>query len=152
MSVLNWSDIVLLRADGTEVAFSAYNGKPCIVFYEDRGSTEKNQAFKAQLFALEKDFSARTHVIAIANLAAWNFFPARDFALAAIRKLEKKLCIAILVDFQGALTAAPFRLPNEGSTVVVLAPDGVEVMRKSGTLSVAEATEVLQRVHHAVVV
>lgn len=141
-------DAALERTDGSTVAMRTYRGKPAVLFYEDRHSTELNADVKTAL--LEQGRAAgRTdavHVVAIANIQAYDFFPAKDFAVAFIRRLEGTIGIPILLDARGVLSAPPWNLPDEGGTVVLLDADGRVVWQHSGALGPERTKALLARV------
>ena len=84
----------------------------------------------------------RHDVVAVANVAAYNWFPARNFVLAAVRDIEREVKIPIYLDFTGALGVAPWKLPTHSSTVLVMSPAGEPLMLKKGRLSDTEVTEI----------
>lgn len=140
-------DARLSRSSGAPVSLSVFRGKPAVLFYEDRYSTERNQALKDRLFELGKSRNLldAVNVIAIANLQGWNFFPARDFALVAVRGFESKFKIPILVDFEGVMSSDSPLLPEKDSTVLLLDADGRILWQKNGVCSKAEVDALLDR-------
>jgi Bacterial protein of unknown function (YtfJ_HI0045) len=136
---------VLTGSHGEEVKLSRYQGKPIIVFYEDRHSTQMNKPLKTKLFEWGKAHGLMdaANVIAIANLKAFNFFPAKGFALQHVRGVEQKVGIPILVDLDGTMNAPPWSLPPESSTVVVFDREGAIVYRKTGALGDLEIDRVI---------
>lgn len=129
-------DAKVSTADGEVISLSSRYGKPTVIFYEDRYSTELNAALKAELFERGKKegLLKAVTVVAIGNLQGWNWFPARDFAMAAIRDAQRKSGIDIYIDWSGALSSPPFSMSPKNSTVLVLNPAGGEVFRSEGTL------------------
>lgn len=108
----------------------------------------RNQALKDALFprgGRRDGLLDAAAVIAVANIAAYDFFPARDIATAFIRRLEAAAGIPILLDLRGTLLAAPWHLPDDTSTVLVLDRDLRIVSRHSGALSATERERVLDR-------
>jgi predicted transcriptional regulator len=73
-------------------------------------------------------------VVAVANLEAYDFFPARGIALSHVRDEEKKWGIPILVDLKGTLGATPWNLPKKTSSVLLLDGSGKVVFRYSGRM------------------
>lgn len=129
-------DATLRGSNGKEVALSRWRGKPVILFYEDRHSTTLNSPFKEALFARgrEQGLLDVAWVVAVANLEAYDFFPARGIALSHVRDEEKKWGIPILVDLKGTLGATPWNLPKKTSSVVLLNESGQVVFRYSGRM------------------
>jgi hypothetical protein len=135
----------LTGTDGHPVRLERYLGKPAVVFYEDRGSTGQNQAVKDVLFARGRrdGLLDAVSVVAVANIAAYNFFPARDIATAFIRRLERAAGIPIVLDVDGTLLAPPWNLPGDASTVLLLDASGRVVWRHSGRLAPDEVERLL---------
>jgi hypothetical protein len=129
-------DATLRGLDGKEVALSRWRGKPVILFYEDRHSTTLNSSFKEALIARgqAQGLLEAAWVVAVANLEAFDFFPARGIAISRVRDEEKKWGIPILVDLKGTLGAAPWNLPKKTSSVLLLDGTGTVVYRYSGRM------------------
>ena len=129
-------EAVLRSSKNEPVSLSKFRGKPVILFFEDRKSTFQNEALKKDLFERGKarGLLNAAHVVAVADLKGYDFFPARIFALGAVRDVEKKFGIPVLVDWKRVLCAPPFKLPAETSSVMVLDPRGEPVFLRSGTL------------------
>jgi hypothetical protein len=121
---------------GKEVALSQWRGKPVILFYEDRHSTTLNADLKEALFSRGREMGLldTAWVVAVANLESFDFFPAREIALAHVRDEEKKWKVPIFVDLKGNLGAAPWKLPKKTSSVMLLDSGGTIVYRYSGHL------------------
>jgi len=126
----------LRRSDGT-AAELALGGQPAILFYEDRESHDWNQPLKDALFARGRAHGRldRVRVIAVANIAAYDFFPAREIAMRYVARLEGKVGVPILLDVDGVLTRPPWNLPADGAAVVVLDGTGKRVLERRGRLS-----------------
>ena len=126
----------LRRSDGT-AAELALGGRPAILFYEDRGSHDWNQPLKDALFARgrARGMLDRVRVIAVGNIAAYDFFPAREIAMHFVGRLEGKVGVPILLDVGGLLTRPPWNLPADGAAVVVVDARGERVLERHGRLS-----------------
>ena len=133
-------DARLRRSDGEPVRLSRYRGRPVILFYEDRHSLKLNEALKEQLFDRGRSAGLLRAVslLAVANLEAYDFFPARGIALSYVRDAERKVGVPILVDLDGVLSQEPWWLPGRSSSVVLLDRTGAEVFRASGALTPGE--------------
>jgi hypothetical protein len=130
-------DAVLRRSDGEPVRLSQWRGKPVILFYEDKDSVRLNARLKERLFALasERGLMEAAWVVAVANLQKFNFFPARQIALSHVQEEEKKAGVPILVDLEGTLGAAPWKLPMKTSNVLLLDEEGKVLYRYSGRMA-----------------
>jgi hypothetical protein len=135
----------LERTDGTTVELTSYRGKPAVLFYEDRASTSLNQSVKDAVWARARRDGMETaaHVIAVANIQAYAWFPARTFAITFIRQMEQRIGIPILLDLHGALTSPPWNLPGDTGSVILLDADGMIVSQQSGALTAADTERLL---------
>lgn len=135
-----WLDAQLTASSGGLPTRAELRGRLLVVFYEDRDSTAQNQALKDELGRLREMRGWRTAVavLAVANLRDWNWPPARDLARNAVRQQELRAGLPIYIDFQGALSAPPWRLPGRGSSVMLLDEAGSVRFVASGSLGKAE--------------
>ena len=129
-------DATLSTSKGDRVRLSRWRGKPVILFYEDKDSTTLNLPLKDELFTRgrERGLLQSAWVVAIANLEKYDFFPAREIALSYVRDEEKKAGVPILVDLEGTLGDAPWKLPTKTSNVMLLDAEGTLVFRHSGRM------------------
>jgi hypothetical protein len=136
----------LERASGGPARLSALRGTPVILFYEDRHSFELNQGLKDELYlrGQERGLLDAVRVVGVANLAPFDFFPAKPIALGFVRDAQAKVGIPLWVDWKGTLGGAPWGLPLKTSSVVVLDRDGVVVFARSGKLGDAEQEELFR--------
>ncbi len=130
-------DAFLVSSSGAATRLLTQFGMPTVLFYEDRYSTLLNQRTKEELFARGKrdGLLRAARVVAVANLEGYDWFPARNFALAAVRDAEKKAGVPVLVDWSGALSAPPWNLPAKTSSVLLFDAAGRVVFERSGQLS-----------------
>jgi hypothetical protein len=137
--------VQLERTDGSTVDLTSYRGKPAVLFYEDRASTSLNQSVKDAVWARARrdGLEAAANVIAVANIQAYAWFPARNFAITFIRQMEKRIGIPILLDIHGALTSAPWNLPGDTGSVLLLDANGIIVSQQSGKLTPADTERLL---------
>lgn len=133
-------DATLRSSSGDKVQISRWRGKPVILFYEDKKSTELNAALKRELFERGKarGLLNAAHVVAVANLEAYAFFPAKQIALSYVRDEEKKAGVPILVDLEGTLGESPWGLPKKTSNVLLLDAEGTPIFRHSGRMKEEE--------------
>lgn len=137
-------DATLETSAGSTVQLQTLWKKPTVLFYEDRDSTKLNQHVKDALFAAgrEKGLLDAVAVVAVANVAKYDWFPARNFVLAAVRDAEAQFHVPVYLDFKGQLSAPPWSLPSKTSTVVVMTAAGRPVLTLKGRLSDAEVEKV----------
>jgi len=130
-------DATVETSAGDRVQLKALWTKPTVLFYEDRDSTKLNQHVKDALFARgkERGLLDAVNVVAVANVAKYDWFPARTFVLAAVKDAEAQFHVPVYCDFKGDLARAPWSLPTRTSTVVVLSTAGVPVVIFKGRLA-----------------
>lgn len=110
----------VVDADDRSLDLRSINGKPVLVLYEDQSSSKLNEDFKADLSRLAKGDRYRTAValVPVADVQAYDFWPARGFVKDAIRGESKKVGTTIYCDWDGAFQrAAGFR---RGTSSVML--------------------------------
>ncbi len=140
--------VMLSTTGGTYVRLAdLFRGRPAVLFFEDKDSTTLNQRLKDVLFATgkEKGLLDAVSIVAVANVAAFDWFPARNFVVAAVKDTEKSFGIPIYLDWSGAMTRAPWALKPDSSTVVLLDRAGAVKWKKQGRLAAHEVDEVLAR-------
>ena len=130
-------DAVVETTAGTGFHLSTLWKKPAVVFYEDKESTSLNQRVKDELFKRGKEHELLTsvEVVAVANVQGFDWFPARNFVLAAVKKTEKDFKVPVYCDFTGALSKAPWNLDKTGATTMVINRSGEVVWKATGKLS-----------------
>jgi hypothetical protein len=130
-------------SNGNTIHLASLWGKPTVLFYEDRDSTQINQHVKEALTlrGQRTGLAQAVAVVAVANVQSFNFFPARNFVLAAVRNLEKRFSLPVYLDFRGSLTEPPTRFPAKGSTVVVLDAAGQALKEWRGPLTSADVEQ-----------
>ena len=137
----------LEMTDGSRVMLASFRGKPAILFYEDKDSTKLNKPLKDALFTegRQRNLLNAVHVIAVANLKGFDWFPAKQFALDGVRKAEKEAGVPVYMDFDGALSKSGPRLPERSSTIILLDKFGRVAWRHTGALDATEARNVLDQ-------
>jgi hypothetical protein len=139
-------DATVETSAGTRKQLKGLWGRPTVLFYEDRDSNQLNQHVKEALSARgrEKGLLDEVSVVAVANVAAFNWFPARNFVLTAVRDIEARVHVPVYLDFQGALAAPPWSLPATSSTVLVLSATGEVVWMVRGKLTEEQVTRLFE--------
>jgi hypothetical protein len=130
-------DAALVDSRDAPIRLSRFRGKPLVLFYEDRTAADQNARLKRELRdrAAARNLTRAAHVLGVANVGSYDFWPARGLVLSAIRDIERRDRVQILVDWKRALVDAPWRLPDEASSIVLLDADGHWVHSWSGPVS-----------------
>jgi len=113
-----------------------YRGRAVILIYEDRDSNTQNDELKRELAdrARAQDLTRDVAVVPVANLAGYNFWPARGFARDAVVDIARTQGLEILIDWQGSMAGA-YRFRPGTSYVLVIDRAGRVLFRHAGTLS-----------------
>jgi hypothetical protein len=139
-------DAALVDSRGGPVRLSEFRGKPVVLFYEDRASSEQNARLKRALSerAEARRLTGAAHVLGVANVAPYDFWPARNFVLSSIREVERRDRVRVLVDWKRALLQPPWSLPDATSSVVLLDAEGRWVHAWSGPVQDKSLEEFFQ--------
>jgi len=112
-------------ADGHALELKALKGKPVVIIYDDRTSAPKSEGFRKELIKLLKSppYASQVELLLVANVSAYDFWPARGTVEDAVRKETKKQGTKVYCDWTGGLRSA-FKLKNEVTNVVMVGKDG----------------------------
>ena len=116
-------------------------GRVVIIIYEDRDSNQQNNPLKDDLAARARreDLSRDVSLVAVANLSAYDFWPARGYARDAVVEIARQMGYELMIDWSGAMSTA-YRFRPGRSHVMVLSRDGRVLFRHAGPMS-AQARE-----------
>jgi hypothetical protein len=111
-------------------------GRPALIVYEDKDGGGQNERFLQRLGKLrDKDpVYKKTQVLAIADVASWDFWPAKGFVKSALRDAGKKNGITVYADWTGA-GRANLAASKNVSNLVLLDAQGKVVWASAGKLS-----------------
>ena len=126
----------------------ALRGRVVVLFWEDRERQTQNAALKRELgrFAGDAAITRAVSVVAVADLSAYDFVPARAISRATIGLIAPAVGIEILLDWRRTLASPPFSLTAGRSNVVVIDREGREVLRREGALGPTQRAEVIEAV------
>jgi len=132
-------DATVEATNGEVEHLSRLKGKPAVIFYEDRESVAVNRPFKKMLAERGQQGGGRdrVHVVAVANLSGYDFFPANGIARHYVREAERKAGIPIYIDWEGRLSKGPWSLPPKGATVLLVDAQAKPVWQHSGLMDEA---------------
>ena len=133
----------LVDADDVETAITPA-GKPIVVFYEDKGSSQQNQPLKddiAKVSPAEK-YKEKVTFVAIADVVGYDYWPARGFVKSAVRKEQQKAGTPIYLDWDGGVRTK-LKITVGSSNVIVYGRDGKALFSKAGPLTPSERQMVL---------
>lgn len=129
-------DFALESTAGVTRRLGDYAGRVVILLYEDRDSNQQNDVLKRELAARARreDLTRDVSLVPVANLSAFNFWPARGFARDAVVDIARQQGHEIMIDWSGSMAGA-WRFRAGQSHVVVIGRDGRVLFRVSGALS-----------------
>lgn len=132
-------------ADGRVRELKAFHGRPILIMYEDRDSAKQNEPLKKELGALAKGerYRQRIALAAVADVSAWDFWPAKGFVKDAIRDESKKQGTTIYCDWTGAFRNA-YQLRRGVSSVLLVSKDGRVVFAAEGSLPAEQRRRLIQ--------
>jgi hypothetical protein len=128
--------------DGRVLDLRFPHDKPILILYEGKSSEKQNQALKDELERLaeqEKQSRAAIRFAAVADVAAYDYWPVRGMAERAIRQKAAQTGSSIYCDWDGSFRHA-FGLGIGKSTVLFIGADGRVIFAAEGPLH-ADARE-----------
>ncbi len=125
-------------ADGRIAELKAFAGKPILIVYEDRDSAKQNQALKTELAQLARGerYQARVALAAVADVSAWDFWPAKGLVRDAIRDESRKQGATIYCDWTGSFRGV-YQLRRGVSNVVLVGKNGRVLFAAEGAVDAA---------------
>lgn len=131
-------------ADGRVSDLKALRGKPILIVYEDRDSAKQNEPLKKELGELARGdrYKSRIALAAVADVSAWDFWPAKGFVKDAIRDESKKQGTTIYCDWTGAFRNT-YKLRRGVSSVVLVGKDGRVVFAAEGPVPAEQRKRLL---------
>lgn len=121
---------------GRAVRLDRLRGKPVLIVYESRESSEQNQALKDRLSRLARGgrYRSRVHLLPVASVEAFDYFPIRGLVESSIAAESERIGTAIYCDWDGSFRRA-LTLSPERSSVVLVARDGRVIFAYEGALT-----------------
>jgi len=113
-------------------------GRVAVVFYEPRERLEDNASLKRALRALEAGEPTRLEVLAVGDVADFDFVPARAIVRRVVGALARANDLEVLFDWSGALAGEPYSLTRGKSNVLVIDHEGTIVSRDEGVVGAVE--------------
>ncbi len=123
-------------ADGRALDARAAAGRPMLVVYEDRDTSQQNAPLKRDLKALagETPRFAALFMLPVADVSDYDYWPAKGFVRSAIRDESTRAGLSIYCDWDGGFRGA-LQLRRKTSSVVLIGKDGRVLFAAEGSLS-----------------
>ena len=130
-----------------QLAVTAKANKPILVVYEDKDSAKQNQTLKDELAKLAKGGKYRDAVtlLAVADLGAYDFWPARGFVKDAVQSESLKIDTPIYCDWDGSARKA-MGLQSGTSNVILYGRDGKVLFASKGPIDAESRTKLIELV------
>jgi len=121
-----------------------YRGMPTLLVYEDKDSSQTNMTLKRELAELAKGdrYKKSISLIAMADVSAYNYWPARGFVKDAIKKESVTQKTLIFCDWNGSVRNS-LGLQARASNIVLYGRDGAILFSHAGALSAAQRAELI---------
>jgi hypothetical protein len=129
-------DFTVEDVDSRPFRLSQYRGRVVVVVCEDRGSSRDNLEFKRRLGRLGEPAERVMVWMAVADVRAYDFWPARPAVKRKLREAGTASGTALLADWHGAVRRALGI--SHGSAIAIIAPDGQLRYLHGGPLSSAD--------------
>ena len=110
-----------------------------LVMYEDKDAQAQNDNARKVLGRItdRAENRARFEFVAVADVAQWNWWPAKKYVLADLQKIAARENTVLFADWTGAVRKA-WGLKAHKSTLVLAGSDGKVLFAGEGTLSDAQ--------------
>jgi hypothetical protein len=136
------------------VIFEETNGKKVtlpqsratLIFYEDKDAGPQNQRTRDVVGPITDKPENRPllNFMAVADLEKWNWFPAKNFALKEMAKIEKKEDCTLYADWRGIVRKS-WKLTKAKSGVILLDTQGVVRFFGEGPLKPEQTNELVKQ-------
>ena len=117
------------------------DARPLLVMYEDKEAQTQNEHARKVLGRItdRAENRARFEFVAVADVEKWNWWPARRYVLADLRKIAERENTLLFADWTGAVRKA-WGLTQRKSALVLTSPDGKVLFAAEGPLSETQLT------------
>ncbi len=115
------------------------DARPLLVMYEDKDAQSQNDKARKVLGRINDraENRARFEFVAVADVAAWSWWPAKKHVLADLQKIAARENTTLFADWTAAGRKA-WGLKAHVSTLVLTAADGKVLFAGEGTLTDAQ--------------
>jgi hypothetical protein len=115
------------------------DARPVLVMYEDKDAQAQNEHARQVLGKItdRAENRARFEFVAVADVASWNWWPAKKYVLADLKKIAARENTTLFADWTGAVRKA-WGFKAHKSVLVLAGSDGKVLFAGEGTLSEAQ--------------
>ena len=117
------------------------DARPVLVMYEDKDAQTQNEHARKVLGRItdRAENRARFEFVAVADVEKWNWWPAKRYVLADLRKIAERENTLLFADWTGAVRKA-WGLTQHKSALILTAPDGKVLFAAEGPLTDSQLT------------
>jgi predicted transcriptional regulator len=136
------------------VIFEETNGKKVtlpqsrvtLIFYEDKDAGPQNQRTRDVVGPITdmKENKPLLNFMAVADLEKWNWFPAKNYALKEMAKIEKKEDCTLYADWHGIVRKS-WKLTKAKSGIILLDSEGVVRFFGEGPLKPEQTDDLVKQ-------
>jgi Bacterial protein of unknown function (YtfJ_HI0045) len=128
-------EVKLVDAWDRTLSVTRAANKPILVVYEDKDSAKQNQPMKDDLAKLAKGdrYKNAITLLAIADVAGYDYWPVRGFVKDAIQSESHKFSTVIYCDWDGSARNA-FNVKKGVSNIVLYGRDGKVLLAHEGAM------------------
>lgn len=133
----------LLRVEVDDIAAGRKrplpDAHPLLVMYEDRDAQKQNERARQVLGRItdRAENRARFEFVAVADVAAWNWWPAKRYVLADLKQIARREKTRLFADWTAALRKAWTLQPHK-SVLVLAGADGKVRFASEGPITEAQ--------------
>ncbi|MDB4969897.1 MAG: hypothetical protein JWN44_5586, partial [Myxococcales bacterium] len=115
------------------------DARPVLVMYEDQDAQKQNEHARQVLGKItdRAENRARFEFVAVADVDKWNWWPAKKYVLADLKKIAEKENTRLFADWTGAVRKAWGFKPHK-SVLLLATADGKVKFAGEGTLTEAQ--------------
>lgn len=119
---------------------------PILVFYEDKDAGSQNRHTRVAVgrYTDRPENGDKFTFLPVADVEKWNWWPAKRYVVADVRKVAKETRTTLLLDWKGAVRKA-WGLRAGKSGVLLLAPGGRVLFAGEGPLTEAQVADLVAR-------
>jgi hypothetical protein len=136
--------VVFETTDGKKVTLP--QSRVTLIFYEDKDAGPQNQRTRDVVGPItdKPENKPLLDFMAVADLEKWNWFPAHNYAVKEMHKIEKKEDCTLYADWRGIVRKS-WKLTKGKSGIILLDAQGVVKFFGEGPLRPDETSELVKQ-------
>jgi hypothetical protein len=137
--------------DGRAVTIKSLKGRPVVLFYEGKDSSDQNATLKQEIARLSKlaPFSSSLRVAAVGDVSEYDYWPVKGIVKDKIREESSRRGMPIFCDWDGSFRSK-FKLRRGLSNVILIGGDGRVLFAFAGAVNAPAKERLLTKLRAAV--